>query len=429
VTGLLNYAGEKALAKSVKSKIIAVLVLASVALFSCSNDLSSNDLTLPPVQEETEPTPPEIIPPDTSDTTPIPTIPDIDPELIDPIEEQIAEIIASMTLYEKVCQMLIVALDTITGTPGKTIVDDAAIAALELYPVGGVIHFSPNIESREQITLLNSSLQEISKLPLFIAVDEEGGGVARLKQKLNAHSVQDMLTYENDGEEKAFENAVIISQALAEHGFNTNFAPVADVWSNPANSVIGKRAFSTDFELAADLVASAVRGYNESNIICSLKHFPGHGNTYEDTHQGTAYINKTFDELRDGEFLPFITGIAAGADMVMTGHLIVPDIDELPATLSAILITDILRNELGYSGVVITDALAMNAISRHFDTAFVAITAINAGVDILLLPVNIDETISAITEAVLNGDIHESRIDESIRRILLLKLGLVHNPA
>jgi len=351
-----------------------------------------------------------------------------DDEPIDPVEAEIMQILDSMTLYEKICQMLIVTLDSITGVSGATIAGELTKEALEKYPVGGIVHFAPNIKSSEQITLLNSDLQEISKLPLFIAIDEEGGSVARLRSTIGAHSVRAMLNYESGGIEKAFENSEIISKALQTHGFNTNFAPVADVWSNPSNRVIGNRAFSRDFESASELVAAAVLGYKENNIINSLKHFPGHGNTREDSHHSTAYVNRTLDQLREYEFLPFISGIAAGADMVMTGHLIVPELDELPATLSKAILTDILRQELGFEGVIITDSLAMGAITRHFDASYIAVTAINAGVDILLIPKNAEESTAAILEAVETGIISESRITESVTRILRLKItaGLLH---
>jgi len=352
-----------------------------------------------------------------SEPTPTP-----EPEPVDYVAERISEIIDSMSLHEKICQMLIVPLDTFVGVTGVTIAGEMTQAALEEFPVGGIIHFPPNIVSSEQILLLNTTLQELSGFPLLIAVDEEGGRVARLRSTLGAHSVRAMLTYEDGGEEAAFENAVILSDALKEHGFNTNFAPVADVWSNPSNRVIGDRAYSRDFSTAADLVAAAVRGFRDSDIACSLKHFPGHGNTREDSHYSTAYVNRTLDELREEEFLPFIAGIAAGADMVMTGHLIVPEIDELPATLSAVLLTDVLRGELGFDGVIITDSLAMNAISRHYSVEFVAVTAVKAGVDIILMPVDVGETVSALVAAVNSGEISESRIDESVNRILRLKL-------
>jgi len=345
-------------------------------------------------------------------------------------EKKISEIIGSMTLHEKICQMLIVSPDDMTGVTGTTVAGELTRSALEKYPVGGFIYFPQNISGGAQITSFNSALQEFSTIPMFIAVDEEGGRVTRLG-KLGVHSIKAMLRYENDGEETAFENALLLSQVLKEHGFNTNFAPVADVWSNSANTVIGDRAFSTDFELASRLVAAAVRGYRESGVACSLKHYPGHGNTREDSHHSTAYINKSLDELRGEEFKPFIAGIAAGADMVMTGHLIVPELDELPATLSRVLLTDILRNELGFNGVIITDSMAMSAVSHHFSADYVAVTAVQAGVDIILMPVDIDETIAALMDAVECGGISERRIDGSVRRILMLKIsmGLIYVPS
>jgi len=385
---------------------------------------------------------PTLSPEQSAEQTPSPTVapaetPDLfivaDPEPEKTYEElvqiKLHEIIDSMTLHDKICQMLIVSPDDMTGVAGTTIVGEQTWSALDKYPVGGIIHFSQNISGGAQITSYNSALQDFSKIPLFIAVDEEGGRVTRLG-KLGVHSVKAMLHYENDGEETAFENAVTLSQALKEHGFNMNFAPVADVWSNHSNTVIGDRAFSTDFELAAQLVAAAVRGYRESGVACSLKHFPGHGNTREDSHHSTAYINKPLDELREEEFTPFIAGITAGADLVMTGHLIVPELDELPATLSKVLLTNILRKELGFKGVIITDSMAMSAVSKHFSVDYVAVTAVQAGVDIILIPIDIDETITALVNAVENGEISERRIDESVRRIILLKIsmGLIYVP-
>jgi len=421
-----------------KSCLIVLLIFLSVFSYACENTSNTPETIEPPVPpspiissqqtEEPQATPePETDPVndirhEAANEEDENTEPEIEEEPVDPVTELIANMIDAMSLYEKICQMLIITPDAITGVSGTTVAGEITKAAIEKYPVGGIIHFSPNIISSEQITSFNTDIQELSNIPLIISVDEEGGRVARLRQKLRVHSVRAMLTYEDGGEDAAFENAIILSDVLKSHGFNTNFAPVADVWSNPANRVIGDRAFSGDFETAAKLVAAAVHGYNESGIICTLKHFPGHGNTREDSHHNAAYINRTLDELRENELLPFAAGIDAGADMIMTGHLIVPEACEFPATLSETLITDLLRGELGFNGVVITDSLAMSAVSRHFDTKFVAVAAINAGIDILLMPFDIDETIIALTEAVENGDIPESRIDESVSRILKLKI-------
>jgi len=418
-------------------KVISVLtmILALAFLFACSSDGKTHEHAPPPTQSLAKPPraqgpqaptqppirKPEYVPPNVGEQ-----FEDTEPgeEAVDPVTRHVAEIVDSMTLREKICQMLIVQPDAITGVTETTVAGEVTQAALEKYPVGGFIHFALNIVSGEQISLFNSTSQEYSTIPLFIAVDEEGGRVARLRSQLGAHSVRAMLTYRDDGEDTAFDNAIILSDALKKYGFNTNFAPVADVWSNPANTVIGDRAYSKDFDTAAGLVAAAVRGFRESGIACSLKHFPGHGDTHEDSHYSAAYVSKTLDELRENELKPFVAGIEAGADMVMTGHIIVPEIDDLPATLSRTLITDILRNELGFEGVVITDSLIMNAISRRFDAGFIAVTAIGAGVDIILTPENVDETISALSDAVKRGDISEGRIDESVSRIIRLKISI-----
>jgi len=413
--------------------VIFIIIILFVSLFSfaCTQETDSPESVLPLDSPTPEPTPEVareetlfvsgIRPADTASDDDV-TEPDYEP--FDHVAERIAEIVDSMSLHEKICQMLIVTLDSFVGVAGVTLAGEATQTALEEFPVGGIIHFPPNIVSGEQIKSLNSALQRFSNIPLLIAVDEEGGRVARLRSTIGAHSVRAMLTYEEGGEETAFENAILLSDALKAHGFNTNFAPVADVWSNPSNRVIGDRAYSTDFSIAAELVAAAVRGFAESNVACSLKHFPGHGNTREDSHHSTAYVNRTLDELREEEFLPFVSGIAAGADMVMTGHLIVPEVDELPATLSFALLTDILRGELGFDGVIITDSLAMNAISRHFSVEFVAVNAVSAGVDIILMPVDVEETVAALVAAVRSGEISESRIEESVRRIIRLKMDI-----
>jgi len=345
----------------------------------------------------------------------------------DPRAAAIAQYVATMTLREKICQMLIVAPDAITKVYGTTVAGAITKAAIEEYPVGGLILFGPNIQGAAQITAFNSTVQTYSNIPLFITVDEEGGRVARLRLAFGAHSIGAMLSYQNRGEQTAFDNAMTLGETLRKYGFNVDFAPVADVWSNPNNTVIGDRAYSSDFSLAAQLVASAVRGFHAGGVACTLKHFPGHGDTREDSHYSAAYVSKTLAELRANEFKPFISGIEAGVDMVMLGHLIVPDIDELPATLSKKIVTDILRNELGFNGIIITDALEMVGVSATYSSGDIAVLAVLAGVDILLQPTDIDMTILALTLAVQNGEIPMSRIDESVSRIIRLKadLGLI----
>jgi len=331
-------------------------------------------------------------------------------------------VVSSMTVREKICQMLIVTPDALSGVPEIKNPTDLLKNGLTRCPVGGVIMFGPNITSETQIRGLTTGLQEMTEIPLFIAVDEEGGQVARLKSKLGAHSVGPMLSYENSGPQVAYDNALTLAKALTNRGFNTAFSPVADVLSNPRNTVIGDRAYSRNFDTAAQLIPEAVRGFHDGGVVCSVKHFPGHGGTTEDSHDGAAYVNRTLVELTGGEFKPFAAGIDAGVDMVMLGHLIVPTVDSLPATLSPAMVTGVLRGDLGFQGVVITDALEMSAVSQGFSTQEVAVKTVEAGVDILLVPADIEATVEALVVAVESGTITEDRINESVERILRLKI-------
>lgn len=332
------------------------------------------------------------------------------------------EILNQMDLHQKVCQMFIVFADSLTGVTNTTVAGDITKNALKEYPVGGVLFQKGNLNSEEQVSSMIQGMQSYSNIPLFIASDEEGGRVARVMETLHPYSLDAMLTYKDMGKDKAYENAALIADSIGKYGFNTAFAPVADVWSNPENTVIGDRAYSDNFEQASELVSAAVQGFRDKGMICSLKHFPGHGDTKVDSHYDAAYVTKPLDQLRKEEFLPFKAGIDAGADMVMIGHLIVPDIDEVPATFSHKIVTDILKNELNFEGIVITDALNMQAITNYYDSSSGAIHAVKAGVDILLCPSSLEDSVEALEDAVRKGDILEEGIDESVRKILKLKL-------
>lgn len=224
---------------------------------------------------------------------------------------------------------------------------------------------------------------------------------------------------------------------LRPYGFNLDFAPVADVNSNPQNPVIGKRAFSSDPKVAAAMVSAAVEGFHEAGMLCTLKHFPGHGDTGEDSHYGTATTNQTWEEMQAAALLPFEAGIAAGADVVMAAHITTPNAtqDGLPASLSYTMLTERLRGELGFTGVICTDALEMKAISSHYAPADAAVAALNAGADILLMPADLCAAFEGVVQAVETGAVAEERLNESVRRILTLKekaglpLGAVAAPA
>ena len=334
-------------------------------------------------------------------------------------------IISQMSLHEKICQMLIVTPESLTGYDCVTASGDTTRECLEQYPVGGLIYFAANLESMEQAKQMLSDAKQIQKdidcIPLFYAVDEEGGDVARCADTIGTTSFEPMYTYKEQGTDTAYSNAKKIAEDISAVGFNLDFAPVADTWSNPENTVIGQRAYSDDFAETADLVASAVKGFSDGGVYCSLKHFPGHGDTAEDSHYGMAASAKTAAEMKQNEYLAFKKGIEAGADMVMVGHITMTNIDQLPASVSKTIITDELRGKLGYDGVVVTDSLAMGAVADMYSSGELAVKIIDAGADILLMPVDMKEAVASLEEAVKNGTISEERINESVRRILILK--------
>lgn len=337
----------------------------------------------------------------------------------DAVEARARELLSGMSEREKICQLFIVypqAVDTGTGA------EEALVAGLETYPVGGFVFSEQNLEAGGDATIATiKKLQEWSKLGLIITADEEGGRVTRLMSALGTTWIDSMYSYKDMGTEKAYENAATIAADLKAYGFNTDLAPVADVFSNPENTVIGDRAYSDDFHQAANLVASAVRGFKDNGVACAVKHFPGHGDTAQDSHEGAAIVTKSVSELEEQELLPFIWGIDAGADMVMIGHLTIPEVDDEPATVSYAIVTGMLREGLNYDGVVISDSLEMGAITGY-ETGQLAVRAINAGIDILLGPDDLEKAVSGIELALNNGELTWERIDKSVTRILKMKL-------
>ena len=336
--------------------------------------------------------------------------------------------LAAMTLREKVGQLFWVrpeALD-FSRNPEKKTLTQSMRRNLEQYPVGGIVVFKKNIQDENQLSSLIADFQNTSPIPMIVAVDEEGGAVARLANH-EAFSLPKYKSAREIGEtgdpEQARQMGQTIGGYLHSYGFNLDFAPVADVDSNPANPVIGRRAFSTDAQQTAQMVAAAVEGFHEAGMLCTVKHFPGHGDTGQDSHYGTATSYKTWEEMKAMEMLPFEAGIAAGVDVVMTAHITTPNAttDGLPASLSYTMITERLRGELGFQGVIVTDALEMNAIKNHFTPEQAAVAALRAGVDVLLMPSNLRKAFDGVVQAVEDGTISEERLNESVRRVLTLK--------
>jgi beta-N-acetylhexosaminidase len=352
-------------------------------------------------------------------------------EKTDPIEEAIRQ----MTVREKIGQLIIARL------PGRAVDINADTKRLiEELNIGGFILFGENVESIEQVRALTADLQALSAAPLFIAIDEEGGRVSRLG-KLYEEKIPPMLRVGESGNPQlAYEISKTIGGRLVELGINMNFAPVADIWSNEKNTVIGDRAFGKDAETAATMVEAAVRGFKDSGVLPVLKHFPGHGDTAEDSHKQIAVYHHDKTRFDAVEALPFKRGIASGADGVMTGHIATPLLQgekpvlgwmepwhtegRLPATFSDYWIRDILRGEMGFGGLIITDALEMGALTNNFHAGDVAVGAFLAGADILLIPVDPWAAAEALTEAYESGLISEERLNESVRRIITAKESL-----
>ena len=332
--------------------------------------------------------------------------------------EIIQEIIDDMTPAEKAGQLLMADFRQNTDGTGMTTLSEEAKEALAEYHMGGVILFAENLDTTEQTQQLTADLQAAADLPLFIGIDEEGGIVSRLGKSNIEHDEFPPAAEMED----VFWAGTSIGSTLSMLGINVDFAPVADVNTNPDNPIIGTRAFSSDPQAAADKVSEFISAMQELDVSACAKHFPGHGDTAMDSHKGETYVEHDMERLRTVEFVPFEQAIATGVDFIMAGHIKTPNAttDDLPASLSPEML-GILRNDLGFGGIIITDAMNMGAIVDEFGAGQSAVMAVQAGVDIVLMPADLAEAANALTEAIKDGTISEERVNESLNRILSLK--------
>ena len=351
--------------------------------------------------------------------------------------DKAAEVLSTMTMEEKVGQLFFINLegfasagftynDLTLNTNGVLTVGPELVGAIKKYPVGGIIYFGRNVDTPKQLKELSEDLQQASTTPLFIGVDEEGGRVSRIAkdEDFDLSLVPSMEVIASGGRTSSAKKAgVSIGSYLHKYGVNVNFAPVVDINTNPDNLVIGDRAFSSDPYFVAEMADAYTEGLHKYRIMSCIKHFPGHGDTCADTHDGYVSVTKTWEELHDAELIPFMLNMDT-ADMIMVAHITSPKIttDGLPASLSSQMVQDRLRGELGYDGVVITDAMDMGAVSENYSSANAAICAIEAGVDIILVPYDFKDAYNGVLAAVKTGKISEARIDESVFRILALKM-------
>lgn len=331
--------------------------------------------------------------------------------------------IAEMSLENKVAGLFMVTPEALTGVDTVIQAGDTTKQKLSEYPVGGLVYFSKNIKSADQLKEMLDTTRNTMIYPVFLAVDEEGGSVSRVAGAGLADDVGDMSEIGSTCDpEKAKEAGTTIGTYLSQFGFNVDFAPVADVVS-AENAVIGNRSFGSDPNVVGTMVAAEVQGLQESGVSACLKHFPGIGDTTTDTHDEKAVSEKTLEDMQQTDLPAFQSGIDAGADFVMVSHMSLPNVvgDDTPCSLSGAVISDLLRNQLGYNGIVITDALDMSAITDSYSSAEAAVKAIEAGADMLLMPENFEEAYQGVLDAVQNGTISEDRINESLKRIYRVK--------
>ena len=367
--------------------------------------------------------------------------------------EAIKDIIDKMTLEQKVAQLFVVSPETLTGVDSVQYAGDMTYQALQDYPVGGIVFAKDNIDSSSQFGTMTDNLQsyseDISGLPLFLAAAEEGGSASVLGNNDNldeyyensyshddsdyssssANSVHSGATSmseigRKDDSTNAYEAGKSIGSLMSAYGLNLDLAPVADVLSGNSTG-IGDRTFGTDAQTVSDMALEVIRGIQEEDVNAAMKYFPGYG-AASSNMSGFPVINSSLDELKKKEFLPYSNAIAQGLDFVMVGHISVPNVtgDDTPASLSEKMISEVLRKDLGFKGIVMTDYLNDKTIVKNYGAADAAVKAIQAGADLLLEPDDLEAAYEGVLKAVKKGDITEDRLDESIYRILRVKLSM-----
>lgn len=348
--------------------------------------------------------------------------------------DEISDILVSMSTEDKVAQLFFVRPESLTGVEGVTAAGETTRKALEEYPVGGIAYFAQNIQNPAQVKTMLANTQkyadELSGIPVFLGVDEEGGETSRVAENNNfkVERYDSMRAIGETGEStQAFKAGETIGSYLKELGFNVDFAPVGDVLTNPSNVVIGSRSFGEDPKLVGEMAGQVIKGLQNTGISSCLKHFPGHGGTNGDTHDGTTVLNESLKDMEKQELLAFQTAIEEEPDFLMAAHISLPQIlgDNTPCSLSREILTGLLRGKCGYDGIIITDALEMGAVTKEYDSAQAAVKAIEAGADMLLMPEDFQSAYDGVLSAVKSGQISYERLDQSVGRILRVKTGKI----
>lgn len=330
------------------------------------------------------------------------------------VDEKVEYRMKHMTLDEKIAQMLVLYYMNDT-------VDSNLESVLAEVKTGGFILMKENITTYDQTKKFVDDVTKDSEIPIIISIDQEGGSVQRLKEisDIEVTNIPDMYDLGAMGNlELAYQVGKVMAEELRTIGVNVTYAPVLDVYSNELNTVIGKRSFSSDPQVVTDMGIQLAKGLEENGVIATYKHFPGHGDTVDDSHVKLPVVQKNYDELSSLELIPFKNAISSGAKIMMVGHISLPNVtgDNTPASLSKKIVTDTLKQKLNYQGLVITDALNMGALTKNYSKEEIYTQAIEAGVDLLLMPSGSKQAIEIIRK-----NISEERINESVEKILKFK--------
>ncbi|MCC6098836.1 MAG: glycoside hydrolase family 3 protein [Olsenella sp.] len=346
------------------------------------------------------------------------------------LDQRVSQAVGSLTLEQKVAQMFMPTPEALTGVGQVTAAGETTRKAFASIPVGGLCYFSQNLIDPSQTKQMLASSDAISRdavgLPLLMAVDEEGGTVSRIggNDGFDVDNVGDMRDVGDAGDpQRAHDVCEGIAGYLSPLGFNLDLAPDADIVSGTSQTM-ARRSFGTSADVVAPMVGQAVRGFLDGDIMCCAKHFPGIGGAEGDSETEAIQTTRTLDQMRGEELLPFEEAIRQGVPMVMVGHLSCPAVtgDSTPASLSKAIVTDLLRDELGFDGIIITDSLQMGAVSGLHSASELGVAAIQAGVDMLLMTPSLGESYQGVLDAVSAGTLDEARIDESVTRIVRAKL-------
>lgn len=386
--------------------------------------LQTDAIFVPQEPEEVpeEALPEEEVPEEVPEALPEEELPPVEEEVPEEVQKASAWL-AGMTQEEKIWQMFLVTPESLTGVGLATRAGETTKEALLEKPVGGMCYFAANLEDRDQVLEMLGNTKSYAKTPLFLGIDEEGGLVSRAgsNEALGVTKFEAAAEYGTRADmAEVYQVGQTMAKELTALGFNLNFAPVADVLVEPENTEIGSRSYSSDASVASAMVAAMVQGLQQNGMASCLKHFPGHGSTLTDSHEGMAVSQRTLEEMRQVEWEPFRSGIEKGVSFVMLSHLTNANLSQKPASLSGEVVT-LLREELGFEGVIITDSMQMGAITEHYGSGEAAVLALEAGADMILIPADLQAAYDGVQQALTDGRLTWEAVDQHVLRILTVK--------